>query len=197
MTYYIPIVAILFLVGCKKDNRALVVSKIRSVSKLATTETTIDKVVLGTQDKRFLGIVKINQARFVAYTEAKVKAGIDMTKMGPRDVKIEGDKIELKLPHVEVLNFSYPFNKYRIDSAITKNAFLNKMDIMDHEHFYRQAELDIRENLEYTGIIESTERRTRQIMEGLLKNLGYNEIYITFKEGKFITPVNLDLNKKK
>lgn len=181
--------------GCEENSRALVVSKIKSAAKLATTETTIDKIVLGTQEKRFLGLVKINQARFVAYTEATIKSGIDLEKLQARDVKIDGKKIELNLPHVEVINFSYPFDKYRIDSTITKNAFLNNMDIMDHENFYRMAELDIRENLPYTGIIESTERKTRQMMEGLLKNLGYEEIYITFKEGTFITQIDLDDDK--
>lgn len=185
---------ILMVFACKnkEDERYIVVSKVKSVAKLATTETIIDKVVLGTQEKKLLGIVKLNKSYFAAKTQATILSGIDLNKLKPDDIKIEGKRIELSLPHVEVLNFSYPFSKYKIDSTITRNAFLNKMDVMDHEKFYMLAETDIRNNLKYTGVRASTENNTRLLIEGILKNLGYEEIYITFKSGQLITPVELE-----
>ena len=54
------------------------------------------------------------------------------------------------------------------------------------------AELDIRNNLKYTGITEATEIKTRLMMEGLLKNLGYEEIYISFKKGELINEIDFD-----
>lgn len=173
---------IITLSSCREDRRYLVVSKIRQAAKLATTETTIDKVVFGTSDKRLLGIIRLNQARFAAYSRATVKSGIDLNKMRPEDVFIEGKRIEIELPHVEVINFSYPFRDFRIDESITDDKFLNQIDIFDQENFYRLAESDIRNNLRYTGIIKATEQKTRLMMEGLLKNLGYEEIYITFRQ---------------
>lgn len=190
--YLIALLFLLFLVfSCAKDKRALVVSKIRQASKLATTETTIDKIVFGTSEKRLLGIIRLNKARFAAYSKAIIKSGIDLTKLKPEDVKIDGKRIELNLPNVEVINFSYPFKHFKIDESITEDKFLNKIDIFDQEHFYRLAELDIRNNLKYTGIIEATEQKTRLLMEGLLKNLGYEEIYITFKKGTLLPEVVL------
>ena len=182
----------LFAASCKNDKRYLVVSKIRQAAKLATTETTIDKVVFGTSDKRLLGIIHLNRARFVAYSTAFIKSGIDLNKVRPEDIKITDKMIQIELPHVEVINFSYPFKHFRIDEAITENAFLNKIDIFDQENFYRLAELDIRNNLKYTGLKEATEQKTRLLLEGLLKNLGYEEIYITFKEkGELLPEVDL------
>ena len=64
---------------CRKDkNRSLVISKIQTASKLATTETTLDKIIFGTQDRRFLGFINLSETRFVAYSQATVKTGIDM-----------------------------------------------------------------------------------------------------------------------
>ncbi len=191
---YILLVA-LFVSCNKEDKRYLVVSKIQSVNKLATCEAVVDKVILGTKEKRLLGLITINEARFLAYSEAIVKTGIDLNKLKPEDVKIEGKRIELKLPAVEVLDFSYPFEKYKIDYSITKNAFLNSMDIMDHERLYQEAELDIRKQLPYLGIRSTTEMKTRLMVTGMLKNLGYEEIYISFGEGEFITPVNFKYEK--
>jgi hypothetical protein len=179
--------------SCKKEEkRYLVISKVKSAAKLATTETHIDKIIFGTQEKRLLWIIHLNEAKFVAYSEATVKSGIDLEKIHPEDVKIKDKKIEILLPPVEVLDFSYPFSKYRIDSNITQNAFLNTLDIQDHEYFYQQAELDIRNNLEYSGIKQATELKTRVLLTTLLKNLGYEEIYITFKKGKLIQTIDPD-----
>jgi hypothetical protein len=190
-TIHIYILVLLTAFSCAKDKRYLVVSKVRQAAKLATTETTIDKVVFGTSDRKLLGIVHLNTARFAAYSQAVVKSGIDLDKLKPEDIRIDGKRIDIRLPHVEVINFSYPFSKFKIDESITEDKFLNSIDIFDQENFYRLAELDIRNSLKYTGIIRATQVKTRLLMEGLLKNLGYEEIYITFKEGKLIEEIDL------
>ena len=191
----IPVIFILILIfsSCRKDDdRYLVISKIQSASKLATTETTLDKIIFGTQERRFLRIIHLNETRFVAYSKATIKSGIDLTKLTPGDVKITGKRIEVMLPAVEVLDFSYPSSTFKIDSNVTDTKeFLNKLTIKDFEDFYMMAELDIRNNLAYMGIKEATEQKTRLLLTGLLKNLGYEEIYISFKPGKFIEEINL------
>lgn len=187
------IVLFIFISSCKnEDERYMVVSKVKSAAKLATTETIIDKVVLGTQEKKLLGLIKVNTAYFAANTQAIIKSGVNLALLEENDIKIEDKRITINLPHVEVLDFSYPFSSYRIDSTITRNRFLNRIDILDHERFYMMAELDIRNNLKYTGIREATELKTRLMMEGLLKNLGYEEIYITFKKGELIEEIEFD-----
>ncbi len=187
------VILILVFSGCRKNNdRYLVISKIQSASKLATTETTLDKIIFGTQERKFLGIIHLNETRFVAYSKATIKSGIDLTKLAPGDINITGKRIEVKLPAVEVLDFSYPSSSFKIDSNITDTkAFLNRLTIKDFEDFYMGAETDIRNNLSYMGIKEATEQKTRILLNGLLENLGYEEIYISFKPGKFIQEINL------
>ncbi len=176
------ILAVLLLSGCQKNDRHLVISKIQSTAKLATTETIIDKVVIGQKEKRIAGLVKISNAEFVAYSQAIVKTGIDLKKIERDDVKIEGNIIELDLPAVEVLDFAYPFERYEIDTILSDNDIFNKIDVIDQEVFFRQAEIDIRKHLKYMGIIEQTQENTRKLLESMLMNLGYEEIYISFDE---------------
>lgn len=170
------------LAGCKDKDRHLVISKIKSTAKLATTETIIDKVVVGQKERRMFGLVKVSNAEFVAYTQATVKTGIDLTKLQKDDVKIERGIIEINLPPIEVLDFIYSFEDYKIDSILSDNDILNKIDVIDQEDFFRRSEMDIRKHLKYMGITEQTKENTRKMMEGMLKNLGYEEIYITFTE---------------
>jgi uroporphyrinogen-III decarboxylase len=79
-----------------------------------------------------------------------------------------------------VLDFQYPFQKFVVDTVLLDDSWINRFDIIDYEEFYRRAELDIRENLQYTGIVETTQNKTRQLLTGLLKNLGYDAIFIEF-----------------
>ena len=167
-------------------------AKIKDAAKLATTETVIEKIVIGNKKKMILKIFTLDQARIVCYSEARIKAGIDLKKLNKEDVKIDGKQIDLLLPAVEVINFSYPFTRFRIDSTLLDNGLFARISISDMEEFYRMAELDIRKQLPYMGIIESTEAKTRQMMESLLRSLGYADIYIHFRKGDLITKVNLN-----
>ncbi|UII19327.1 DUF4230 domain-containing protein [Fulvivirga ligni] len=179
--------------SCKQDKRSLVISKIQAAAKLATTETVIDKTVVGSKSKKLLGLIKVSEANFVAYTEATVKTGIDLNKLSRDDIRIEGKEISIQLPPVEVLDFSYPFQKFDIDSTILKDSWVNRFDVLDYEEFYRQAELDIRNQLQYTGIIEATQNKTRIMFQGLLKNLGYEAIFIKFTPTEqLFQPINME-----
>lgn len=183
---HIVLVLFISLGSCKKDKRALVVGKIQSASKLATTEFTVDKIVHGTKTKKLLWVVKLSESRFLAYSKANIKTGIDLNKLKPEDITIDRNRIELILPEVEVINFSYPPGEFKLDTEITKNKFLNAITLENQEEFFRRAELDIRNNLEYMGLVETTQQHTRSMLTGLLKSLGYKEIYISFVNDNLI-----------
>ena len=186
------------LFSCQKDERGLVVGKIQRASDLATTEFTVDKIVHGTKTKKIAWFIKLSEARFLAYSQAKIKAGIDLSDIREEDISIAQQKITLQLPPVKVINFSYPPSSFQEDTLISDpSAFLNNISIADQEAFFRQAELDIRNNLEYMGIVETTQAHTRTLLTQLLRSLGYAEIYITFEsDALLIDKVNLLLEEE-
>lgn len=196
MNYWLKYLLLLLMVSfsaCQKNERGLVVGKIKKASKLATTEFIIDKVVYGSKTKRLAWVIKLNEAKFLAYSQAKITAGVDLDQLKAEDIEIDAasGKISIVLPHVEVLNFSYPAESFRKDTLISDNAFLNKVNLEDQEQFFLDAEIDIRNNLDNMGIKETTEENTRKLLKGLLKTLGYREIYISFKsEGQLIKKIN-------
>lgn len=190
MKRLIYIVSLLVLMTACKDNQGLVVGKIKKASKLATTEFTIDKIVYGVKRKRLLWVVKLNEAKFLAHSKAIVKAGVDLEKLRKDDVDIEGNSISLKLPPVEVINFSYPAELFEMDTLISTDAFLNRISLDDQEKFFQDAEIDIRNSLKHMNIIEATEKKTRLMLENLLRTLGYEEIYIEFHKGELIPEIS-------
>jgi len=189
MNRLIYIVSFMLLLTACRDDRGLVVGKIKRASKLATTEFTIDKIVYGVKRKRLLWVVKLNEAKFLAHSKAIVKAGVNLEKLQKEDVDIQGKSISLKLPAVEVINFSYPAELFEMDTLVSTDAFLNRISLDDQEQFFQDAEIDIRNSLKHMNIIEATEKKTRLMLENLLRTLGYQEIYIDFHKGKLIPEI--------
>ncbi|WP_417602133.1 DUF4230 domain-containing protein [Owenweeksia hongkongensis] len=192
--YLIILISSLLFISCKEDKRGLVVGKIQKASELATTEFTVNKLVHGTKTKKIAWVFKLNEARFLAYSQAKIKTGIELGRLRKEDIEIDGDIISIMLPPVKVVNFSYPPESFYLDSLISDpNQFLNKISIEEQEYFLREAELDIRNNLKYIGIVETTQQNTRILLTRLLSSLGYNEIHINFKNDSLIVDeVNLE-----
>jgi len=186
------VLIVFFIVSCQTDDRAFVVGKIKNASDLATTEFVIDKIVYGSKT-RTLAWFKLNETNFLAYSQAVVKTGIDLNQIKENDIIIDGDKIVLKLPSIEVINFSYPPASFVEDSLVSNTrAFLNTINIRDQEEFFRLAELDIRANLGYMGLVKTSQNHTRQMFHALLTSLGYKEIYISFdSDNLIISEVNL------
>jgi hypothetical protein len=185
------VLSAVLLISCR-DDRGLVVGKIKKASKLATTEFTIDKVVFGVKRKKLFWVVKLNEAKFVAHSQAIIKAGINLEKLQAEDIKIDGKSISLTLPHVEIINFSYPAERFVMDTLISGKAFLNSISLADQEQFFQDAETDIRNSLQYMDIVETTEKKTRLLLETMLETIGYNEIYIEFKQGQLIAEIELE-----
>lgn len=177
-------------IACQRPaKRSFVVSRIRSASKLATTEFVLTKLIMARQDKKLLFLVNLNTATFLAHTEATVKTGIDLSKLREKNVIITGDRINLILPPVEIINFSYPAEKFEIDpDYTTERVFLNHMSIETIDELYRQGELEIRKSLSYLGVAEATENKTRLLVESLLKTMGYKEVYIDFEKSDQLFP---------
>lgn len=186
LTSLLTILACCFFTGCKSDDRALIVGKIQKANDLVTSEFVVDKVVFGKKTKK-LFFVPINEASFLAYSQARIKTGIDLNRLQADDIKIEGTKITLTLPPIEVVNFSYPPEKFIEDTLISNpNRFLNNISLDDQEEFFRMAETDIRESLPHLGLVKASQDNTRKLMYTLLSSLGFNEIYMNFRNDNLV-----------
>ena len=137
----ILLVIVLMIFNSCGEKRGLVVGKIQKASKLSTTEFIVDKLVWGVKDKRILWVIKLNQAQFLAQSQAIIKAGVNLEKIEEGDIEIVGDKINVTLPHVEVLNFSYPADRFKEVDILTKNAFSTKINLEDKRDSFRMQRL--------------------------------------------------------
>jgi len=176
------LLTIILFISCgdKGPNRAKVVSKLKGSAKLATVEYIVTKVI-SAENKVLLG----KNTYFFAETEAHIKAGIDLDKLTEDDIKIVGTKITIKLPAIEIINFSYPADAFKVVDSYTYSAPLfwwRNFDIEKRDELYRQGETDIRDNIKYLGIVESARKNTIMFLKPVLESSGFEEIYISFHE---------------
>ena len=176
-------------------DRAFVVSKIKDVAKLATTETVVSKKIMAVKEKRILFVVKVNSATFMADTEAVIKTGVDLSRITKEYVEIACRQIRLNLPPVELLNFSYPAEKFKVDMELTDHVkFLNRITTQEIDELYQKGEMEIRGSLQYLGIVETTKENTRVFLEGLLRTMGFEEIDIIYNKQHELTVKELVIN---
>lgn len=179
---WMPVILLLVVLSCNhRDNdRAQIANKIRNASRLATVEYVVTKVI-SAQKKHLLS----RDSYFFAETEATIKAGIDLNKLRPEDIQIAGNRIEVELPPIELINFSYPAEGFRIVEDYTYTDFWlrwKNFSVEEKDKLYRMGEQDIRDNISKLGITESAQENTRRLLTQVLQNAGFEEIYLYFEQ---------------
>ncbi|WP_346857642.1 DUF4230 domain-containing protein [uncultured Draconibacterium sp.] len=175
----------LLVVSCSQPKqKSFIVTKVRSAAKLSTSEIVLNKIVWTEfESQRKLFFIKKPAEVIMFNTEATVKMGIDLSKLSEEDIEIKNDSIIINLPRVEILNFSYPHEKFtevfpisNFDDCTRKNK-IEKLD-----EVLRLAETDIRDKIKYLKIEEEVEFKTKQILSAFLTKSNFNNVIIRFKE---------------
>lgn len=181
---YFSLSFFVLLSACKRSgpDRAMVISKLKNSAKLATVKYVVTKII-STKDNNWFA----KDAYFFAETEAVIKAGIDLDKLKDDDIKIKGSKISVLLPPIEIINFSYPSEGFKVIEQYTDEAAIfkwNSIDVGTKDDLYRQGEADIRQNIKDLGIINTAQKNTRLLLTKILRLSGFDEIYIDFRKQK-------------
>ncbi|MCX6580668.1 MAG: DUF4230 domain-containing protein [Candidatus Aminicenantes bacterium] len=114
----LPLLVITWL-GCNRtDERGQIISKIKKVARLATVEFTIKKTLYVKKEKKIF-FIKVKDATFLAKTQAIITAGIDLDEIQSGDIAIRDDSIQIYLPAIRILNFSYPFRDVAVNLDYT------------------------------------------------------------------------------
>jgi hypothetical protein len=163
----------------KPDDRIAILNRLQQASKLATVKFTYNKIVWGEKEKRLF--IKLHNASFLAYSKVEITAGIDLAKIKPDDIVLGSKSIQIKLPPVEIITYSYPFQKIEVDPNYTTNRFLNTIRVEDMEEFLRLADADIRKSLDHLGIEERAQENTRTFLTKILKKFNFEIIAIEFE----------------
>lgn len=170
----------LILVGCSSEvePKEQNVFEIRDIGELSTSEYTIGKMVkVDDVDSTWYWIGKYGDRKILINTKAKVKAGIDLSKIKDDDVEVNGNTIKIKLPPAEITSFSMD-PRYTHTEMESVNGFRDKFTQKEKNAFMKQGEDAIREELKNTGILEDAEKNAEDFIKDFYKQLGFKKVIV-------------------
>ncbi|MEM7510155.1 MAG: DUF4230 domain-containing protein [Bacteroidota bacterium] len=179
LKYGLGLILILNLFSCRPNK--FDISRVKNVSKLAALEVKLDKMVFARKETKvltmFFGGITMGRASYIADTEATLLVGIDAGKLKAHDVTTSLGRISIKLPPIEILDFSYPAESFEENTSYVPTGNFN---LKDKEEVFLNAEMEIRKMLPYLNLEKKAQEKTRQILIPILMEMGFEEIEIDY-----------------
>lgn len=166
-----------FQSGIRIDlSRPAVVQRIQRLQRLETVVYSMEKVVTGSQDNKFLPRVLAGD-RILLIVHGEVTAGIDLGRMDESKIKItHGAEIEIVMPEAEIFST-------RLDNELTRvysreTGLFTAPDPNLESEVRREAERQLRQSAIDGGILKTADENGRTTLSGLLSGLGFETVII-------------------
>jgi hypothetical protein len=152
-----------------------VVEKIQRLQRLETVNYTMDKIVEGERQSQILPAF-LTGDRLLLIAHGEVIAGVDLGRLQPADVQVQGKQIRVRMPEPQVL-FT------RLDSARTKvysrsTGLLVAADPNLETEVRLQAEQQLTQAALVDGVLEKAKQNAQSNVTALLQGLGFEQIYV-------------------
>lgn len=149
-----------------------IINDVNALARLETIQYSIEKVITAETGQGTLGFLFGDRLLFVAH--GVVIAGIDMEKIGPESMQLEGDILYVTLPSAEVFIATLDNDKsYVYDREV---GALTQGD-QNLETTARQvAEEEIRKAAEEDGILDLAQQNAENYLEKFFNALGYDNV---------------------
>jgi hypothetical protein len=149
-----------------------VIHDVRALARLETVQYSVEKVITAETGQEFAPFLFGDSILFVAH--GIVIAGVDMTKLGPRDMWVEDGALYVRLPEPEIFiatldnDKSYVYDRDR--------GVLTKGDVELETEARRAAEQAIEESVLEDGILRQAQTNAEAYFSLLFRDLGYSTV---------------------
>lgn len=169
-----------FACGKQKEQKLpeTTIYAIQDLGLLATTEYTFGKVLFLDDNKDWY---RWGDRKILISVKAKVKAGVDLSKMNASDITIESDKkIKLLLPAPEVVSFNMDPNDIKTEMKDINGL---RFDFSQEEKMrvQKMGEDAIQREMRESTILTDARKNARVFLTDFYKELGFEEVIIDFR----------------
>jgi hypothetical protein len=157
--------------GPKVYTSATLLQQVKTLSELVTVQYVIEKVVV-VEDVKWIAGLGENRVLMVAH--GIVKAGLDLGRLEPGDLRVVEKRVIVNLPPPEITESFLDETQTRVVERST--GFLRSFD-KDLEQTARQNALqDIRRAALSGGILKDADTRARAQLTNLFRQLGFEQV---------------------
>lgn len=149
-----------------------IIHQVRPLARLETIQYSIEKVVTAQTGQGALAGLFGDKLLFVAH--GTVIAGVDMAKLTPNDLWLQGDVLYVRLPDAEIFIATLDNEKSYVYDRDT--GLLTKGDVNLESAARRAAEQAIADAALEDGILALAQQNAETYLERLLRALGYPQV---------------------
>lgn len=152
-----------------------VVSQIQRLNRLETVSYSVDTVVEGKHTNSVLPDLLFGD-RLLLVVHGQVVAGVDLSKLNPDSVHVDGRSVTLDLPPSQVFTTRIDSSKTRVFARTT--GLLTQADPNLESETRQTAEQQILQAATSDGILDTARSNARGNMESLLHGLGFTQVTV-------------------
>ena len=152
-----------------------VVRQIQQLQRLETVTYTMDKIISGERDNPYLPKFLAGD-RLLLVVHGQVIGGVDLAKVQPRDVVVQGETIMFHLPQTEVFSTVIDNAKTRVYSRDT--GLFTSPDPNLESDVRQEAERQLQLAALQDGILKSADQNARSTLTSMLKGFGFSQVEI-------------------
>jgi hypothetical protein len=150
-----------------------VVRQIQQLQRLETVRYSMEKIISGEHDSPYFPKFLVSD-RLLLVVHGEVIAGVDLTKIGPSDVNVHGNRVTIRLPKSEILVVRLDNSKTRVYSRDT--GLFSAPDPNLESEVREEAERQLQQAALQDGALQSAEENARTALAAILKGLGFEQI---------------------
>jgi hypothetical protein len=149
-----------------------IINQVKALARLETIRYTVEKVITAETNQGVLGPLFGDRLLFVAH--GYVIAGIDMSKIKPEDLWLDGTVLNVRLPAAEVLVATIDNDKSYVYDRQT--GLLAKADPALETQARQVAEQEINKAALDDGILDQAMANAETYLRWFFETLGYKQI---------------------
>jgi len=180
MKVLLPLIIIFFatLTGCQKDDALQQVLRIKDMAELGTVEYTVSKIVWASDDSSSW---KFGERKILFSTEARIKAGVDLSQIKSQDVEIIDKGVKLRLPRAKIIYLTMEPDKIQ-EQFSEIGLFRHKYSNEEKLKILTLGEQSIYDAIPDLGILDVAEKNTEKLLRSWLKQINFNSIEISYAD---------------
>ncbi|HMD37829.1 MAG TPA: DUF4230 domain-containing protein [Candidatus Acidoferrum sp.] len=156
-------------------NQPTVVRQIQQLQRLETVVYTMDKIISGEHNNPYLPKFLIGD-RLLLVVHGEVIAGVDLGKIQPGDVSLNGRTISLRIPAAEVFSTRIDNAKTRVYSRDT--GLFSSPDPNLESEVRVEAERQLHDAALQDGVLKTAEQNAQNTLSSMLKGFGFAQVQI-------------------
>jgi hypothetical protein len=156
-------------------SRPTVVEHIQQLQRLETVVYSMEKIVTGSQESRFLPRLLAGD-RLLLIVHGDVTAGVDLARLDPANVRVDGKSVELKLP--EPMIFATRVDNGRTRVYTRETGLFSSPDPELESETRREAERQLTQAALDGGILKTAAANARSTLTSLLHGLGFEAVNV-------------------